>query len=398
MTISHSQYYTSDEIARLVVKCISKDGAKTILDLGAGNGSLSRAAQNKWNKAHFIVVDIDKENYNILIGEGFEAKNIDCLIPNLDKEIEVAYESIDVGVCNPPYHSIDNRDYIGELLSKVGLQINRKERVISSDLVFLAYNLLFLKPKGILGIIVPFSIMAGKNYSQIRRSLYDNYYLERVIELPEKSFTYTEAKTGILIIRKENHNGRRTKLNTVFNDFKLSPPIMISQRQAVQRIDYSYHYWKKEQGNDYINNNEEIRVVRGRCTYADLLKKGMPFFHLTCYFQTDIDWSYPYKTTENSIVKKGSFLLARVGKRCVGRVRYIEEGSIQISDCIYGITVPYKYIDDFKQFFKTDEYSRFIKTVTRGICSLYLCKGDIKDMLLKKLYEFKKKEKLRRFD
>ncbi len=82
-------------------------------------------------------------------------------------------------------------------------------------------------------------------------------------------------------------------------------------------------------------------------------------------------------------------MIARVGKRCVGKVKYIEEGHIQVSDCIYGVSVPKDYIEQFKSFFHSQEYWDFIKIASRGVCSLYLCKGDLEMMLLRKLDEFK---------
>ena len=390
MTISHSQYYTSDKIASLLVKCISMGEVNTVIDLGAGDGALTRAARKKWGNATFHVADIDAVNCQRLDEQGFAARNADCNTVGLDAILEVSYDSIDVGVCNPPYETIENNEFIKVLLERAKLQMNRKESYSTSDLVFLAYNLLFLKPQGALGIIVPYSIMTGRNYASLRQSLLENYFVERAIELPEKSFSYTEAKTGILIIRKEKSIGRKTKLNTVNDFFRLSASIMVSPAQLTHRLDYSYHQWRKSHRNvKYINTNE-ITIVRGRCSYDELKKKGKPFFHTTCYGMADIDWFYQYDAADKSIVKSGCFLIARVGKRCVGRVKYIEEGHIEVSDCIYGVSVPNEYIEQFKLFFQSKEYTDFIKIESRGICSLYLCKCDLEAMLLKKLCEFRK--------
>lgn len=389
MTISHSQYYTSDKISSLMMSCISKEDVSTILDLGAGNGALVKAALQKWNNVKCIVADIDKANCQCLMEQGYETHNIDCVMPNLEKKLCIYHNTIDVGVCNPPYEVIENQEFIGELLERAHLRMNRREKHASSDLVFLVYNLLFLKPQGVLGIIVPYSIMTGRNYASLRQSLLENYYVERAIELPEKSFSYTEAKTGILIIRKEKSNGRRTKLNTVSEDSKLSDSISVPSNQLSLRIDYSFHQWKKTQGKKEYRNENEITIIRGRLSHDELKKNGKPFFHTTCYGSSDIDWLYRYDNNDKSIVESGCFLIARVGKRCVGRVKYLEKGNIQISDCIYGVTVPKDYIEEFKTFFQSNEYSDFIKVVARGVCSLYICKEDLAAMLLKKLYEFR---------
>lgn len=388
--IKHSQYYTSDEIASLMVRCMSKKDVDSVMDLGAGNGALTNAAKKKWKYANYIVADIDESNCNCLSGQGFDSRNIDCYSPDLDKKLGISYNSVDIGICNPPYETLENNIFIKRLIEQALLQMNHKEKFVSSDLLFLAYNLLFLKPQGLLGIIVPYSIMTGRNYSLIRQSLIGNYYIERVIELPERSFSYTEAKTGILIIRKEKSNGRKTKLNAVIENYRLSESIIVPSSQLVLRMDYSYHKWKKKQNKKEIRNNGEISIIRGRLSHDELKKKGLPYFHTTCFNKSGINWHYPYDVKEKSIMKHCSFLISRVGKRCIGKVQYLEEGQIQISDCIYGVVVPKEYIEHFIIFFNSQEYLNFIKIASRGVCSLYLCKGDLEAMLLMKLEEFRK--------
>lgn len=221
MTISHSQFYTSKQIALLLIKCIELDRVNVILDLGAGNGSLTCAACNSWPNAKIVTADIDADNCNTLSDKGFYVKHVDCLLPNLNKKLNVCYESVDVCVCNPPYSMVEYTQFFESLLNRANLRINRRGKNISTDLVFLAYNLLFLRPHGVLAIIVPYSIIVGKNFSKLRECLMHNYYLERVVELPERCFSYTEAKTGILIIRKESPMDRKTQINTVEKDFNI---------------------------------------------------------------------------------------------------------------------------------------------------------------------------------
>lgn len=391
MTISHSQFYTTNPIASLLIKCIESANVNCVLDLGAGAGSLSNAAHKVWKNAKIITADIDEFNCNILSRSGYYSNKVDCLLPGLNKQINIHYGTIDVCVCNPPYESVEYSKHLNSLLKKTKLSIGKKEKNTTTDLIFLAYNLLFLKPQGVLGIIVPYSIMAGKRFSKLRKSLMDNYYLEKVVELPERSFSYTEAKTGILIIRKEDNRNRNTKIYTVKKGFELSDFLTPTKEQLVERLDYSFYNWEKTRGKKENAANGEIKIFRGRYTHKDLKQKAHPYFHTTFFNRDDIDWTYKYDSTEKSVVDKGVFLIARVGKRCVGRVRYIETGRIQISDCIYAIKIPQEYVEDFKVFFNSREYSDFVKNNIRGVCSLYLCKSDLEDFLYQKLCDFRNK-------
>ena len=165
---------------------------------------------------------------------------------------------------------------------------------------------------------------------------------------------------------------------------------MISLDENVVLTTQQYYYQK--------NKDELIKfltpILRGKLSHDELKKNGKPYFHTTCYGLSDINWLYSYDANDKSIVEGGSFLIARVGKRCVGRVKYLEKGNIQISDCIYGVTVPKGYIEDFKTYFNSKEYSDFIKVVARGVCSLYICRGDLESMLLRKIEDFRKKRQI----
>ena len=311
------------------------------------------------------------------------------LLPKLNKKLNLDYGTVDLCVCNPPYELIEHTEFIGSLLKKANLNINRKEKNTTTDLVFLAYNLLFLKPGGVLGIIVPYSIIAGRKYSKLRESLVNNYFLERVIELPECSFSYTEAKTGIMIIRKEPNRNRKTNICTANKDFELSDSLTPTKEQLFERVDYSFYNWKKTQKTKE-NQDSGIKIVRGRYTHEELKQKAHPFFHTTYFKRDDVNWTYEYDPMEKSVIGEGAFLIARVGKRCVGKVKFIETGHIQISDCIFAIQVPKEYVREFKNLFSSKEYYDFIKNNTRGVCSMYLCKCDLEAFLSQKLCEFKR--------
>lgn len=392
MKVSHSQYYTSKEIASLMINIIDKESPHRILDLGAGNGSLIGAAAAKWKDSDYIVVDIDIKNCEILNSYKYKTSNISCLIPNLDKATNIAYNSIDVAVCNPPYEHIENASYIQEILELARLSDVIVEGKMTSDIVFLAYNLLFLNANGVLGIIVPYSIMTGRLYNRLRQKLIENYYIERIIELPERSFSYTEAKTGMLIIHKDCSERKPTKLNTVVDGYKLSQSLEVPDKLLIDRMDYTYNNWLLSRK---ISNNQNdcnlIKIFRGRFTHHELKKMNVPYFHTTCYTKKDIDYNYVYNC-KHSIASAGTFLVARVGKRCIGNVLYVESGNIIISDCIYGIVVPQAYVEKFKSYFRSDEYKEYMKIISRGVCSLYLCKGDIERMILNKLHSFQKEE------
>ena len=55
------RYYTPSELSRLLVDQIAVRRPDVVLDLGAGDGALSRAAQNRWHDARILAVESHRD-------------------------------------------------------------------------------------------------------------------------------------------------------------------------------------------------------------------------------------------------------------------------------------------------------------------------------------------------
>ncbi|MCH3993421.1 MAG: SAM-dependent methyltransferase [Prevotella sp.] len=384
--ILHSQFYTPTVISEILVNHIYYENPKLILDLGAGNGSLVHNAAKKWKEAECIAVDIDSKNCDILKKEfRYKVLNLDCLAKNIFRKLRIKANSVDVAVCNPPYISINNNDDYVKLLHKAKLNNLRIKNRVSSDVVFLAINLILLKPGGVLGIIVPYSIIAGKKFKGFRKSLLTNYYLENIFELPEKSFSYTEAKTGILIIRKEVPQNRKTKVSLVEHN-QIQDTIYVVKENLIERMDYRYNKWISKRGS-FTSDDHQVDIRRGKFSYRALKDLGVPYFHTTSFKDHINEFPYNYENL-NGVACENTFLLARVGKRCVGKVLYIKSGRVLISDCIYDIRIPNRYVGFFLAYFDSDEYKEWVSVYAHGICSMVICKSDLEILINKKIDDF----------
>lgn len=54
------RYYTSACVSDILVASLSIKNPQFVLDLGSGDGSLSKAAGKRWGRAKYITVDIKK--------------------------------------------------------------------------------------------------------------------------------------------------------------------------------------------------------------------------------------------------------------------------------------------------------------------------------------------------
>ena len=387
MKRSLSQYYTTSEISNLIASLLDFTNVENVIDLGAGEGALVNEVYKVLRKkASYVVADIDKDNCLKLKGnKEYKVYNIDCTSQHMARRIHCKLGSFDLAVCNPPYGILENNDFYTKLLDNMHLGYYGGCKFISSDLIFLAYNLLFLRENGILTIILPNGALSGERYRKFREGLFRYYSVERIVELPEKAFDYTEAKTGIFIIKKCRPCKSLIQLNCYSNG-QLGISVFKDSTLLYNRIDFRTCCSPLNHVTSTVGGNIEIR--RGKFTHKYLKECKAPYFHTTHFRSCDGVFNACYDDNRG-IASPNTFLMARVGKRCVGNVLLIKEGNIRYSDCVYNILVPKEYISSFVAYFNSPEYREWVKDVAHGICSYVITKGDVEKMLLNKIDDFK---------
>ena len=388
MKKSLSQYYTSPDVSKILISLLNLSNTERVLDLGAGDGALVDEVYNVLGEnASYIVADIDKDNCAKLKEYGtFKVYNVDCTSLNLSELIHCKYGTIDLAVCNPPYGILENNEFFTKLLKDLNLGDYGGCKFVSTDVIFLAYNLLFLRENGNLAIILPNGALSGERYKKFREGLFSYYTVERIVELPEKAFDYTEAKTGIFIIKKCRPNNSLVQLNC-YSNRHLGSSIFKESQLLYNRIDFR----KYCPSSIHISSIgiSDIDIRRGKFTHKYLKECNAPYFHTTHFKACDGNFDACYDDNR-SVASPNSFLMARVGKRCVGKVLLIKKGNIRYSDCVYNILVPNEYVGNFIAYFNSSEYWAWVNDVAHGICSYVITKGDVEEMLLRKIEDFKK--------
>lgn len=378
-----AQFYTKDKISKLLLSKILVENPNKILELGVGNGSLFREAKIKWKNSEIIGADIDKFNILNLRKEFPKTKFyvINGLSSNLNSKLKIELGSIDVAICNPPYLSIKKNDEFAQILKKSKLGNIEEYYQITSDLIFLAQNLLLLKENGELGIIVPDGLLTNHYFNIFRKNLIENYLLKGVIELPDKIFSKTEAKTHILIIKKTSENYNTVPL--YLSDFNgdIVQKINIKKKLLIKRMDYNFHIW------DYlkINNGATlldlgVQIVRGSKSKKELSISKEKFIHTSDLNQNFISKKFAkikQIETVNKYAETGDILISRVGKRCLGKMLYVESGRILFSDCVYRLRVPEIYRTQVISSLISQEGQKWIKAYAHGVCAKVISKSDL---------------------
>ena len=377
------RFYTSEAISDLLVSKFRQDSPRNILDIGAGDGSLLIAAYNRWRNATFHAAEIDPESIAKISKTlpFVRLQHINGLSPGLDQKMNLKVNSVDVAICNPPYLRIKNTLQTMLLLRETGFVNSLRLKRLTSDIVFLAQNLFLLKAGGELGIILPDSIFSGHEFFCLREDLVTNNKINGVIQLPDKIFYKTEARTHILLLEKGGKTNPVIPLYKSNARGELEAPLYISKEEALQRMDYSYYWWKNQQrgtGPYSYLGDMGVEIKRGRSSKKVLRNAGIKFFHTSSF-----SFSNPIVKLENSSVpgelmaELGDILISRVGKRCIGRVAFVESGTQVISDCIYRVRTPAKYSQIIWKALVSQEGKKWMEAHAHGVCSRCLSKKDL---------------------
>ena len=378
------RFYTKDFISNLLVNNLISSSPKKILDLGIGDASLTLAAYSRWKTASFFATEI--ENHKVKEIEDklsfIKVYNYNSLNPNLSKKLKIKYGSIDVAICNPPYTVIKEKEQYNNLFIDANCIELLQLRKLTSEIIFLAHNLTLLKSNGELGIIVSDSLVTGKDYILFRDILLNKFDLRSIIQLPDKIFSKTEARTHILFLSKSKSTSNICSLYTSDLNGNLSNKIEVQKSNLIERMDYQFHLYKRSKLVSTKTLKDFNAVIkRGKFSNIYLKNTDIPSFHSDKF--TNQDSFVRFKNRVSKIefseftAKAGDILLCRVGKRCVGRLAFIKSGSVVISDCVYKISVDKKYQEAVWNSFTSQLGKAWLRAYAHGVCSQVISKSDL---------------------
>lgn len=380
--IKHSQYFTAEIFSSSLVSAIDINDVTDILDLGIGDGALSYASLSRWPQANITAFDIDEnicEKYTNKVQ--IRVTKEDVLSDSFGDNIIKRY---DLAICNPPFSRVKKREYFDYLFEKANLLECKQIKQLTADLLFLTLNLLFIKADGCCAIILPDGPLTRIDYKPFREALLKNYRVSKVVELPEKSFKGTEARTHILIIHNQMPIDSFTELSLMGEDGIIIDSIFLHQNELVYRLDYTYNKWKLNASTRSTNSNLSISIKRGSFMYKELRETNYRYLHSNSY--TDGEYlrfdNFDYSHLNNKVVAvAGDIVMCRVGKRCVGKIGYIESGAAILSDCLYKISVPKAISKKIFKLLCNKQSKEWVHISSHGVCSKVISKIDLLDYL-----------------
>jgi type I restriction enzyme M protein len=390
-----NRFYTRREIGRLLVDILPPIAPQQVLDLGAGEGSLSLAAADRWPDAQYLTVDKDPSSSSELCGKfsrhvGSVHKHLvhDVFDPFMFEAVAEKH-GFDLAVCNPPFFRPTwHRDY-ALILQAGGLADACPSTAdVSAEVLFLAQSLRLLREGGVAALIVPDGLATGWPRHAFRRVLLRDFSVECSVQLPAHSFHDTEARCFILVIRKTRPTADLVKLIKYEPLTGISAPILVTADQAERRMDYDYYRSTCGLGNAAFSLRELGADVR-RGSISTVFSKTVkyPVFHTTNFRDQDrglFEFDKVNNLSDRSIViaEEGDILVARVDRSLHLKVAMVTSGSIALTDCVYRVRVP---ADAQKKVFnalRSTVGAGRLQAATKGVGARLLGKADFLDLKL----------------
>lgn len=379
------RFYTDTVVSTLLINSLETEAPANIIDLGIGDASLTKAAFSRWSGAQYYATDIEQHKVKSIQKSlsYVNVKRYDSLRINVGAKLNIKLGSIDVAICNPPYVKIEKSKKYKKLFTDNGLGRCMSLRQISSELVFFAHNISLLKDDGEMGIIISDSLITCKEYKIFREALLSQFELKSIIQLPDKIFSKTEARTYILLLNKRRPVHDTCKIMLANSEGAFSETLCIAKSKLTERMDYTY--WKYAQDQNTCATTLKglgAEIKRGHYDYKDLREKAFPYFHSNSLSQEPKSIGFNKKTPKELstyAARKGDILMCRVGKRCVGRLAKVTRGTIITSSCVYTIRVPKEFQDLVWQSLTSEAGTNWINANAHGVCAQVISKCDLEN-------------------
>lgn len=232
---------------------------------------------------------------------------------------------------------------------------------------------------------MPDGLLSRKDLYSFRVSLIEHHQICCIYQLPEKSFSLTEARTHIVILKKNGKTPSKVRVGMLDLAGNIKDEIFVDKGFLFERMDFSYLKWNLNKNLRKELALSDVSIKRGGITYKDLRSLNFPFLHSSSFKNGEIlclpDMSYDF-TVDKVLAQAGDIVMCRVGKRSVGKVAFIKEGKVPISDCVYKITVT-KGVERIVFDRLLDEDTKeWIRSSAHGVCSKVISKVDLMQYLM----------------
>ncbi len=384
------QHMTPERIATLLCDQIPGD-IDTAIDFAVGDGALLKALRSRWENISLYGVDCDRDrvksarnesgDFHISLGDGLTKQlNFPC--------IEKAVRPLFAG--NPPFISMVANEVDIRLQKDAFPDVKSKQGLRRKEFSFLARSLLEAKKHGgIVAMIMPSAISSGIPYAAYRASLQKNFRVLKVIEIIDGGFRETEATTALIIIDTAcGLSDGNIQISQFFTNENRLHHVYDGPVAPEQRWDARYWSAMSLHTSKLPTLGElGVDIARGKKSKAAALRDKQKVLHTTDLCRlSGHSIRLPDHLLVNSadcletIVEVGDILLPRTGTRVRWEPIEVTRGKAVISDHVLRIRAPRKYRDAIKASFRHQDFSRWLSSISKGVCATVITKQELMQM------------------
>lgn len=367
-------FYTPIELAKLLIQFIPISNNDKIIDICCGSSNLLRAAFQKNSSIKLYGVDLDLK---------YADKELKCEYKKQDGR-EYAIKSFkkgctfDVVLANPPFELQNDTSKLDYLHSCDEKFKSIRARNLLTEMILA--NLLLLRDKGFLLLIIPSSIVYGESFLNLRKMIGHNYALRKIWDLPSDIFNGKEVYTNALLIQKISDCG---ELSCDYESIEyLHGELRARFNNVLSNENLTNGSWLKK---DIIRpiNLPKIEIVRGNISSNSFHACGTPVLHVSKK-NTSGEW-VPKKVMfhveddkKYNMVNTRDILVARIG-RDAGEICEYQGVEDYISDCM--LAVKGICYEELKTFLKENYGCENFTFLKKGTTSKYISKQDILNII-----------------
>lgn len=383
------QFMTKAEASRALASFLDRRNGAVMVDLGAGDGRLTRSVSALARFSRVVTVDVDENARPAIESTPHFHIHGDALDVELPRKLAEQHGLFDLAVCNPPYVKQAWRLEFSRIIQDAGLlDVCPAFPEARSEILFLAQLLRIIRSGGQVGVIVPDGPVTGERYRKLRRHLLCNHRVERVVSLPSGMFVGTEARAHILILRKDLKPQRWVTLMQLDCEGSVSVPISIARAAAEHRLDYAFHAAKVQPiyGRRTTLRDLGAEVKRGSISSNQCGNERVTF-HTSDFPDQDERPGICLRGQSPSHsgfpeASAGDVLIARVGRNLETQVCRVATGYACISDCVFRIRVPRQHSVRVYDALVSQRGRSYLRSVSRGVGARYLTVESILDFSL----------------
>ncbi|MEJ1177181.1 N-6 DNA methylase [Agrobacterium sp. CMT1] len=364
-----------------MVQTIAGTNVTSIVDLGAGGGTLSDAAARHWSNLSVTTVDVDT---NCEVAKRFRAgaKNhshytLDALDPDIVLKVAEA-GLFDAAVCNPPFKRLVWHESYDRVLAEAGLDqcLSRNNSELAAEALFLAQNIRLVRPGGSVGLVVSDSFISGKAAAPLRNKLVQRHSIRAVVQLPRRAFSGTEANSFLLAFKNKVMSSEKISLFKYTMEGGLSEAVTIDRDAAERRLDFDFHSLPKESCDLPTLSSLGALITRGSISTTEVRTAPDFVFHTSDFSRWENGEVYA-PSTEHPKVKVGDILIARVDRNLEYKVVIVREGAFRVSDCVFVVRLPPEHQNHVFKALRSDAGRRKLKSISRGVGARHISKGEL---------------------